>query len=204
MKSSEIITKAKKYVGIYAYWYGGKGQLCSSALLNQLASLYPSIYTSTYITKCKKDIDAGKYCIDCSGLVCACYGIAHRGTEQFAQVFNEWTDAPLNGMVLYRKGHCGIYCDGYVIEARGKDYGVTMSRPYVKTSWTKIYYSSAVDYSAGQETKRTAKEYLTCAINVIAGAYASGETRKAKVKAEGYDYDIVQTLVNNALKGEKQ
>lgn len=203
MTAEEIITRAKKYVGVYVYWYGGKGERCNAALLNRLATAYPSIYTEAYIAKCKEDINAGKYCIDCSGLVCACYGIAHRGTEQFGQVFNIWTGEPKNGMILYRKGHCGIYYNGRVIEARGKAYGVTAGRVFSKSDWTRIYYSTAVDYTGGQEMKRTAKEYLTCAINVIAGAYATGESRKKKIGAEGYDYNIVQALVNYALKGEK-
>lgn len=204
MKSNEILTKAKAYVGVYAYWYGGKGERCTAALLNRLATAYPSVYTSAYKQKCNADIKAGKYCIDCSGLVCASYGVSHRGTEQFGQIWQVWTGDPKDGMILYKKGHCGIYCNGYVIEARGKDYGVTSNRKYQVADWQKIYYSTAVDYGEGEKMKRTAKEYLTCAINVIAGAYASGETRKAKVKAEGYDYDVVQLIVNAALMGEKK
>ena len=201
MVASEIITKAMAYVGVYAYWYGGKGQKCTVSLLNRLARAYPSVYTSAYIAKCQADIKNGKYCIDCSGLVCASYGVAHRGTEQFSVIWKTWTGTPKNGMILYKKGHCGIYNNGYVIEARGKDYGVTSTRVYKASDWTRVYYSTTVDYEEGQEMKRTAREYLTCAMNVIAGAYASGETRKAKVKSEGYDYDIVQSLVNTALKG---
>lgn len=201
MVASEIITKAMSYVGVYAYWYGGKGERCSVSLLNRLSGAYPSVYTSAYITKCQADIKSGKYCIDCSGLVCSAYGVAHRGTEQFSVIWKTWKGTPKNGMILYRKGHCGIYNNGYVIEARGKDFGVTSTRVYKVSDWTRVYYSTAVDYDEGEEMKRTAKEYLTCAMNVIAGAYASGETRKARVKSEGYDYDIVQSLVNTALKG---
>ena len=37
---------------------------------------------------------------------------------------------------------------------------------------------------------------------VIAGKWGNGETRKESLAAAGYDYNAVQTLVNEMLKGE--
>lgn len=199
MVASDIITKAKSYVGTYVYWYGGKGEKCTTALLSTLSKLYPNVYTTAYKALCNSDIREGKHCIDCSGLVCACYNVPMVGTAQFDKYFKTYTGEIKNGMIVWRTGHTGIYYHGYVIEARGKMYGVTQNRKYKASEWTKVYYKEGVDY--GMAKKRTAKEYLTCAQNVIIGAYGTGEIRKAAVNSDGYDYEIVQQIVNLAVKG---
>lgn len=44
-------------------------------------------------------------------------------------------------------------------------------------------------------------KYEKAADEVIAGKYGNGRTRKAKLTAAGYDYDLVQTIVNVKLGG---
>lgn len=200
MTGADIIKKALKYKK-YVYWYGGKAQKCTNVLLNTLSKLYPTIYTTNYIAKCKKDITAGKYCIDCSGLVCKAYGIKDIGTYQMATDtrFKEWTETPLNGMIVWKWNHCGIYNDGKVIEARGIDYDVTTTRTYKKSDWQRVYYMDGVEYMA-KNANKTAQEYLQAAIDVINGKYGTGSARKTALQNAGYDYDKVQNLVNSALK----
>lgn len=201
MTGEDIIKKALKYKN-YVYWYGGKGQKCTTVLLNTLKSLYPSTYTTNYVNKCKKDISAGKYCIDCSGLVCRAYGIKDIGTYQMAtdKRFKEWEGTPLNGMIVWKWGHVGLYYNGKVVEARGIDYDVTTNRTYKKSDWNRIFYFDGVDYGMTAKTSKTAVEYLNAAIDVINGKYGTGTTRKTALKKAGFDADKVQNIVNLALK----
>lgn len=199
MTGTEICENANKFVGKYVYWYGGKNQRCTTALLSQLSKLYPKIYTSAYKTKCRQHISAGKYCIDCSGLVCSVYGVGMVGTTQFSKYFQEYTGEIKNGMIVWTSGHTGIYWNGQVIEARGINYGVTNTRKYNASDWSKIWIMQGVEYD--MSTKHTATDYLNTAINVIAGGYGTGEARKTSVTAAGYDYETVQSLVNTAMRG---
>ena len=200
MTGNDICKKALTYKG-YAYWYGGKGQKCTYALLITLSKLYPSIYTPQYCEKCKADIKAGRKCIDCSGLVCHCYGVPDVGTMQFDKYFTKYSGHPVNGMIVWRAAHTGIYCDGKIYEARGKDYGVTYSRLYCASDWQRVYYKKDVSYKEGNMKKvsKTPTDYLNAAIRVLSGFYGTGEARKAHVKSAGFDYEKLQKIVNAAL-----
>lgn len=194
----EAVEKALTYKS-FAYWYGGKGQKCTDALLAGLSKSYSSIYTSTYRKKCREDIKKGKSCIDCSGLVCKAYGIADIGTYQIASDsrFLTWDGTPKEGMILWKWTHCGIYHDGYVIEARGKDYGVTATRKYKSADWMRVYYMKGVSY----KTDKTPTEILQAAIDTIAGRYSVGNARIIALEKAGFDPDQIQKLVNTAIGG---
>lgn len=207
MTGAGVCANALKYKG-FVYWYGGKGQKCTSALLNSLAKTYPSVYTLIYRNKCKQDIAAGKSCIDCSGLVCRAYGIGDLSTYQMAKDgrFKKYTGTPLNGMIVWKPSHVGIYYNGKVIEARGIDWDVTTSRTYRKSDWTCVYTVEGVEYMAANKTtsKKTAKtavSYLQAAMDVINGKAGNGAERVNYLKSAGYDADIVQEIVNLAIKG---
>lgn len=58
-------------------------------------------------------------------------------------------------------------------------------------------YGSAPKVTAPKATK---KSNYTIAKEVIDGKWGNGETRKKKLKAAGYDYSAVQTLVNRMVK----
>lgn len=205
MTGKDIVKTALKYKN-YVYWYGGKAQKCTSVLLNTLSKLYPTIYTTNYINKCKADIKAGRYCIDCSGLVCKAYGIKDIGTYQMEKDlrFKEWKGTPLNGMIVWKRAHVGIYNDGKVIEARGVDYDVTSNRTYKKNDWEKVFYFEGINYATNAKTpgneSKTPVEYLQAAIDTIGGKYGTGTARKTALKNAGFDADKVQNIVNVALK----
>lgn len=146
MNSNEIIKNAFKYKH-YVYWYGGKGQKCTQNLLNTLSSLYPHIYTKTYINKCKIDVQKSKYCIDCSGLVCRAYEIKDLGSSQLKDKYKKLPVKEAKaGMMLWKKGHIAI-CLGnnYIIEAKGIDYDVKISK-YKDTDFTYALYAYDVEY----------------------------------------------------------
>ena len=74
-------------------------------------------------------------------------------------------------------------------KAGGKVYnGLTRRRKAERTLFlTKV-----------KETKKKSNEAL--AKEVLAGKWGSGETRKKKLKAAGYDYNVVQKIVNKLCK----
>lgn len=195
---AQICKNALKYKG-YVYWYGGKGEKCTAALLTQLAIRYPKVYTTAYRIKCNADIAAGKSCIDCSGLVCKALGIDDISTYQMAndRRFVQYTGAPMNGMIVWKSSHVGIYYNGKVIEARGIDYDVTRNRAYKESDWQRVYAFTGATYKS--TVGHTAEEYLIIAASVLQGKLGDGDARKKALESAGYDYDKVQNLVNLAM-----
>lgn len=55
-------------------------------------------------------------------------------------------------------------------------------------------------FTTGVKTTAKKKSNETIAKEVIAGKWGSGETRKKKLKAAGYDYNAVQKIVNKLCK----
>lgn len=203
MNSDDIIAKARAFTNpVYVYWYGGKNNICSINLLNELKKLYPSVYKPSYVAACKLDIQQHKRCIDCSGLVCASYNKPMVGTSQFDKYFTVYKGSPVDGMIVWRKNHCGIYYNGKIIEARGRWAGITATRPYVKSYWSKIYYDANVTYISLKSGSKV-NNYNKVVKDVIAGKYGNGQERKDKLTKAGYDPDIIQKLVNNALAAQK-
>lgn len=194
MTGDDICRKALSYK-TYVYWYGAKGQKCTQALLNQLASQYPGIYTVPYVRKCRDDILQKRQAIDCSGLVCKSYGIKDVSTYGMPALFRECHGTPANGMICWRTSHCGIYYNGKVIEARGIDYDVTDTRAYKPENWEKVLYMPEVVYSTGKK-ERSPQEYLLACERVLAGTYGNGSERQAKLTAEGYSYNKIQQIIN--------
>lgn len=129
MTYEEILTRAFKYKD-FVYWYGGKGQKCTEQLLQTLASQNPSVWTQRYKEKARRDIAAGKSCIDCSGLVCKAYGIQSMGSYFIHDTFKKLKpEEATAGMVLWKPGHVAIVVDeNYIIEAKGIDYDVCVSK----------------------------------------------------------------------------
>lgn len=105
----------------YRYLYGGKGQVYTTALVNQLHKLYPSCVP---LAEALKDADKGYYAIDCSGFVCNVLGISHMGSAQIrSTAVKRLSVSKANaqpGMVLWRSGHVAYVGEGLKIyEAAG-------------------------------------------------------------------------------------
>lgn len=201
MTGNDIVHRALDYRN-YVYWYGAKGQICTMDLLNKLSTMYPGIYTLTYKRKCLDDIENKKMAIDCSGLVCKAYGIEQISTYKMPEVFTLYTGHPVNGVVVWNRSHVGIYYNGYIIEARGIDYDVTINRKYRAKDWSRLYIMPSVDYSGSAE--RSALEYLEIAVDVVSGKYGNGAQRQASTEQLGYNYTKLQHIINAAYAKEKK
>lgn len=129
MTGREILEEAFKWKEC-VYWYGGKGQKCTESLLQTLATQNPNTYTRTYIEKARKDIAAGKTCIDCSGLVCKAYKYPMLGSYQLEEKLEHINaEQALPGMVLWKPGHVALVLDDrYILEAKGIDFDIIISK----------------------------------------------------------------------------
>lgn len=149
MTGIELAATAKNYKD-YVYWYGGKRQLCTVALADELKKENPGVWSAEYYRKALTDVQHHKRCCDCSGLVCGVYKIGDIGTSSFRKVFKTWNGAPKAGMIAWKKGHCGIFLsDGWgskIAEMRGIDWDYQENRTFKEAGFTKILYSPGVYY----------------------------------------------------------
>lgn len=145
----EIAAAAKNFKN-YIYWYGGKRQLCTVALADELKRENPNVWSSEYYKKAMLDVQHHRRCCDCSGLVCGVYGIGDIGTGSFLKTFKVWRGVPKAGMIAWRNGHCGIFLsDGWnskIAEMRGIDWDYRENRTFAEAGFTKVLYSSNVSY----------------------------------------------------------
>lgn len=157
MTGEKLVELCKAQVGS-GYVWGGLGYTLTEARLNQLKSLYPSVYTSAYLTKAKALM--GKKVYDCVGLIkhflwgntgdgvlrhYATNGIPDTTANGILNIcpergsMNTFPGVP--GVMVHMDGHVGVYIgNGEVVEARGIDYGVVITklteRPW--KNWGKL------------------------------------------------------------------
>lgn len=166
LTNGELVKYAEAMLG-HQYWYGTYGQKATKALLGTKREQYPKYYDpSKYKTDWTCD---GKKVFDCCGLIKG--AIWCDGDPDAIPKYNASQDLNANGMyevasekgpintipeipgicVRYN-GHVGIYVGrGWVIEARGHDYGV------VKTAlngrgWTEWYKNKFINYTNKKDT----------------------------------------------------
>lgn len=114
------------------YIYGGKGQICTQALIDSLAKSYPSMYTAAYKAKAQKFI--GKNVYDCSGAISTATGVVEGSAQMYANAkervpISKYNASKHKGWVLYKPGHVAVVVDGdYCYEARGINYGSVKSK----------------------------------------------------------------------------
>jgi hypothetical protein len=150
IKASQIIAWIKKHVGD-GYVYGSIGQTCTVDLLKSLQTQYGASMGEGYYHKagdytkgrCGKWL--GKWVCDCSGLFKAARkdidgtwnDVSAEGTYDQCSRRGTTKSMPLMpGCTVYmynkakgRMGHVGMYIGGgQVIEARGVDYGVVITK----------------------------------------------------------------------------
>ena len=66
-----------------------------------------------------------------------------------------------------------------------------------------VSYIQKLEDISESEAKIERLKVPSVLIGVIEGKYGSGETRRKKLKAEGYDPATVQKMVNEMVKGTK-
>lgn len=144
MTGAEIAERARSFSN-QKYWYGAKNQLATVALANQLRVENPNVWTYNYYNKALKDVDGRTKVCDCSGLVCFAYQIGTISSYGIRDKYPKYSGDIKTGMILWRKGHVGIYDNGYVCEMKGIDYDY-QHKPYNASEWTEIHYDPNVQY----------------------------------------------------------
>lgn len=155
-KASELIAWLRGHVGD-GYVYGTTGEICTKELLYRKQQQYGARLGNGYYQK-NGDYDGGRcarwlnrWVADCSGLIKRgrkelggpYRDVSAQGTYDQCETRGEMADfPPVPGCAVFlwsssrkRMGHVGIYVgDGEVIEARGVDYGVVVTR-LANRSW---------------------------------------------------------------------
>lgn len=129
------------------YWYGAKIELATVSLANRLREENPLVWTNKYYNKAIQDIDGKTRVGDCSGLVCHAYDTAMISSYAIEAKYPEWKDSPKDGMILWRRGHVGIYDGGRVHELKSIDYDYRFDI-YDASRWAKVLYDTSVDYDS--------------------------------------------------------
>ena len=218
-----LVAYAKAQLGL-PYWYGTFGQTGTEALYNSKKKQYPKYYDRNSYTQ-GWDHQYGKRVHDCVGLI---KGYLWSDTTTSSPKYNSSQDVSADGMLkkctekgtidtipaipgvlVFYTGHVGVYeGNGYVIEARGHNYGVVRTklkdRPW--KNWGKCPW---IDYSTKTTVTATVKKKTLdeLAKEVIAGKWGSGAQREKaltdahKAGTIDYGYATVQKRVNEMLKG---
>lgn len=134
------------------YWYGGKGEVATKILANNLRVQNPSVWTDAYYEDAICDINGKTMVCDCSGYVCIVYEIPQIGSYAIRDKFKVWDGKPKRGMIAWRPGHVGIIIDdnGTMAEMRSLKYDYKENRTYKEASMQKILYSEDIDYDSVQ------------------------------------------------------
>ena len=198
-----LVNYAKAQIG-KPYWYGTFGNKATGSLLTAKARQYPTMYSSSRVKKATAE-HLGQKVHDCVGLIKG-YLWCDSATDNTPK-YNANQDKSANGMynackergyintlpeiagvLVFFDGHVGIYAgDGWVIEARGFDYGVVKTklsaRPWKR--WGKCPYityeaeKKPAENPAKTETKPTAKTAAVGSKVKITGKYASSSVSKS-------------------------
>lgn len=154
MTGWQIVRNAESFKD-YKYWYGGKRQIATKRLADTLRAQNPGTWTEDYYNRALKDIDGKTRVCDCSGLVCACYGIPDIGSYQIREKYPVWNGKPKPGMIAWKKGHVAIIkdYDGHIIEMRSQAYDYQDTRYRKEAGLMTLLYDPNVDYDAGEEVE---------------------------------------------------
>ena len=168
LSATELARRVQTKLGL-PYVYSALGQRMTEELIRSFAKAYPSVYTSSYLAKTLKAV--GKQAFDCVGLI---KFFVWGNTGDKLLTYNPATDISANnaynratvkgtiktipetpGVCVWLNGHIGVYIGGgYVIEARGVDYGVVKTKLAARP-WTHWLCYPGVDY--GRETSQPAQ-----------------------------------------------
>lgn len=198
---------AKSKVG-FPYWYGTCGYLATYSLLSRKSLQYPQWYTADRVNRLEKDVENHAIVQDCVGLIKGYYWTCEDGTQKYeldgrpdkganglfavaTEKGSISTMPEIIGVLVHLEGHVGIYIGGgWVIEARGFQYGVVPTRlkdrPW--TSWFKCPYIEYVDGTLDEASEMADMETHTLFIREL--AYLPGRSM-----AKGLDVLRVQEML---------
>ena len=138
-----LVTYAKAQLGL-PYWYATFGNTATLSLLDYKTKQYPNMWNPKRINTAKTK-HIGMRVHDCVGLI---KGYLWSETPTSVPKYNSAQDVSANGMyqrctekgsistlpetpgvLVFMDGHVGVYTgSGYVIEARGFEYGVVKTK----------------------------------------------------------------------------
>jgi hypothetical protein len=146
LKNTDLVAYVKKAVGS-PYMYGVNGDVVTEELIKRKAIQYHDMYTTSYIIKCRRHI--GKRAYDCTSLTDLFCGVdksANGWRDSCPKLLSidKLPDVP--GMLVFMEGHMGVYIgNGSVVEARGIDYGVVVTK-VKERPWTSCGKNYLIDY----------------------------------------------------------
>ena len=167
-----LVAFVKEWVG-QPYWYGTHCHDCTTALLKRKAAQYPAHYTAARMPRYRADIEAGKKCADCIGLIKGymwtdeetgkmrygsngCPDRGANGMFSYAKqrglkwgIINTLPECP--GLILWRSGHVGVYIGGgKLVEARGFATGIVEAN-VADRNFTHWFEMPALTYAGSSE-----------------------------------------------------
>lgn len=133
------------------YFYGMKMETLTNTKADTMHRLYPDVVNDAYLKKAKEKGLIGRVCVDCSGLIGAYrhkqIGSAKLYSTASKRLPMDKLDDFAIGVVLWKKGHCGVYIgNGYCVEAKGINYGTIKSK-VLSTNWTCGLTFDDISYS---------------------------------------------------------
>lgn len=204
-----LVEYAKAQLGL-PYWYGTYGQTATEALHNSKAAQYPKYYNRKNYNQGWAH-QYGKRVHDCVGLIKGyLWSDTPTSTPKYRSSQDYSADGLINacktkgniktmpevkGLLVHYKGHIGVYIGGgWVIEARGHNYGVVKTR-LADRKWTSWGYCPFITYqsAAPVQTANNKKYFKKCdsahtsiveALESI-GAYSSYSYRLRVAAANG-------------------
>lgn len=215
-----LVAYAKAQLGL-PYWYATFGNIATEELYKSKKNQYPKYYKRESY-KQGWEHQYGKRVHDCVGLI---KGYLWSETPTSKPKYNVAQDVSANGMLtecktkgkistmpdiagvlVFFDGHVGVYIgDGYVIEARGHDYGVVKTKLSARP-WTDWGYCPWITYTTttnvSKPSTESKKSVTEVAKEIVNGTnnWGNGAERKAKLEAQGYNYEEVQAEVNKLIK----
>lgn len=132
------------------YLYAAKGEIATKTKILAWGRMYPTYYTNTRLTKALKK--QGGLATDCSGLISWLTGLIRGSQGYYDTAIKRGTISSIPnvpGLAVWRKGHIGVYVGyGWVIEAKGIDYGVVLTKLSAGTwtHWLRLKDIQYVDY----------------------------------------------------------
>lgn len=161
------------YARRWVYWYGTYGNLCTQSRFEGKRKQYPSHYQDSRKAGYMKDIEEGRTCADCVGLIKGAFwsggnidatpkyssnGCPDKGADSMFALCKEKgpisTIPDIPGLVVHKKGHIGVYVGGgYTVEMKGFAYDCVRAKveagPW--TEWGKLS-GSMIQWVTGEVT----------------------------------------------------
>lgn len=210
------------------YWYGTFGQLSTAALYSQKKKQYPSYYQWSY-----KASELNIKVHDCVGLI---KGYLWCDTNTSLPKYNSAQDVSATGMLnkcvekgvigsmpdipgvlVFMTGHVGVYIgNGYVIEARGHNYGVVKTKlagrgwkNWGKCPWITYETVTTTPVTTTPTAATSSSNFgvgSVVAFNSAATNYYPGGSSIPSWVKNGYNHIVTQTTSNGktVTKGGEQ